>query len=67
MRVALRVMEERVTLVSNMVRDACQNGREAMAEVYEARAEEFARYAEVLRTAATAAFNEAEGRSSRAA
>jgi two-component system chemotaxis response regulator CheB len=67
MRVALRVMEERVTLVSSMARDARESGRAAMAEVYEARAEEFARYAEVLRTAANAAFNGAEGRPSRTA
>lgn len=52
MRVALRVMEERVTLVTRMGKDARENGRSAVAELYEARAEEYARYAQVLRTAA---------------
>ena len=52
MRIALRVMEERVTLVTRMGKDARDTGRTAVAELYEARAEEYARYAEVLRTAA---------------
>ncbi|MFD1613067.1 chemotaxis protein CheB [Sphingomonas tabacisoli] len=52
MRIALRVMEERVTLVTRMAQDARQTGREAVAELYEARAEEYTNYAQVLRTAA---------------
>lgn len=52
LRIALRVMEERVTLVSRMAQDARQTGRTAVAELYEARAVEFARYATVLREAA---------------
>jgi two-component system, chemotaxis family, protein-glutamate methylesterase/glutaminase len=52
LRIALRVMEERVTLVTRMARDARDSGRSAVAELYEARATEFARYARVLREAA---------------
>lgn len=52
MRIALRVMEERVTLVTRMAEDARKTGRQAVAELYEARAEEYARYATVLRQAA---------------
>jgi two-component system chemotaxis response regulator CheB len=53
LRVALRVMEERVTLVTRMAADARENSRIAVAELYESRAAEFRRYAEVLRQAAT--------------
>jgi two-component system chemotaxis response regulator CheB len=52
MRIALRVMEERVTLVTRMAEDARQAGRHAVAELYEARAVEYGRYATVLREAA---------------
>ncbi len=51
-RVAMRVMEERVTLVERMALDARQTGRTAVAELYEARAEEYRRYASTLREAA---------------
>jgi two-component system chemotaxis response regulator CheB len=51
-RVAMRVMEERVTLVERMALDARQTGRAAVAELYEARAEEYRRYASTLRDAA---------------
>jgi two-component system chemotaxis response regulator CheB len=51
-RVAMRVMEERVTLVERMAVDARQAGRSAVAELYEARAEEYRRYATTLRDAA---------------
>ena len=54
MRLALRMMEERVTLVTRMAQDARQTGRTAVAELYEARAEEYSRYATVLREAAIA-------------
>lgn len=53
-RVAMRVMEERVTLVERMAADARQIGRTAVAELYEARAEEYRRYATTLRDAAVA-------------
>ena len=53
-RVAMRVMEERVTLVERMALDARQTGRLAVAELYEARAEEYRRYATTLRDAAVA-------------
>jgi two-component system chemotaxis response regulator CheB len=52
LRIALRVMEERVTLVTRMAKDARNVGRNAVAELYEARAEEFTRYATILREAA---------------
>jgi len=55
MRVALRVMEERVTLVIRMAQDARTSGRGTVAELYEARAEEYGRYATILREAAIAA------------
>ena len=51
-RVAMRVMEERVTLVERMARDARATGRKAVAELYEARAAEYRGYAETLRNAA---------------
>jgi len=51
-RVAMRIMEERVTLVERMARDARETGRTAVAELYEARAVEYRRYATTLRDAA---------------
>jgi two-component system chemotaxis response regulator CheB len=51
-RVAMRVMEERVTLVERMALDARQSGRSSVAELYEARGEEYRRYAMTLRDAA---------------
>ncbi len=51
-RVAMRVMEERVTLVERMALDARRTGRDAVAELYEARAAEYRRYADTLREAA---------------
>ena len=53
-RVAMRVMEERVTLVERMAVDARSTGRTAVAELYEARAVEYRRYATTLRDAAIA-------------
>lgn len=57
MQVALRIMEERLTLVTRMAQDARESGRTAVAELYESRAEEYSRYARVLRDAAIAARN----------
>lgn len=51
-RVAMRIMEERVTLVERMARDARDTGRKALVELYDARAEEYRRYATTLRDAA---------------
>ncbi|MCQ8239565.1 chemotaxis protein CheB [Rhizosaccharibacter radicis] len=51
-RVAMRMMEERVSLVDHMAADARATGRSAVAELYEARAEEYRRYAKTLRDAA---------------
>lgn len=58
LRIALRVMEERVTLVTRMADDARRTGRSAVAELYEARAEEYGRYAETLRHAAIASLRD---------
>lgn len=54
MRLALRIMEERVTLVTRMALDARSVGRLAAAELYEVRSAEYTRYAGVLRDAAVA-------------
>lgn len=53
-RIAMRIMEERVTLVDRMARDARESGRAAVAELYEARVVEYQHYATTLREAATA-------------
>ena len=49
--IALRMMEERVTLISRMAKDSRRQGRKAIAEIYERRAEEYGRYAATLREA----------------
>lgn len=54
LRLALRVMEERVTLVARMAEDARRTGRSTVAHLYESRSEEYSRYAKVLRDAAVA-------------
>ena len=59
MRIALRIMEERVTLVTRMAQDARQTGRNAVAELYDQRATEYSRYAAVLRDAAVASLHDA--------
>jgi len=51
MRIALRIIEERATLVERMARDALQTGRQGMAEMYDRRAAEYRSYAESLRGA----------------
>jgi two-component system, chemotaxis family, protein-glutamate methylesterase/glutaminase len=51
MRIALRIIEERVELVRRMATDARQSGRYAVAEMYEARADEYRTYSEVIRRA----------------
>jgi two-component system chemotaxis response regulator CheB len=58
MRIALRVMEERVTLVTRMAEDARRTGRQAVAELYASRAHEYSHYASVLRDAAVAALRD---------
>jgi len=63
MRIALRVMEERVTLVTRMAEDARRTGRSTVAELYEARSQEYARYASVLRQAAVAALRDRQSQS----
>jgi two-component system chemotaxis response regulator CheB len=52
--VAMRVMEERLGIVERMAEDARAQRREALAEVYDARAAEYRHYAETLRRAVSA-------------
>lgn len=59
MRIALRIMEERVTLVRRMAEDARRTGRAAVAELYESRIDEYTRYASVLREAAVESMRDA--------
>lgn len=61
-RIAMRIMEERVTLVERMARDARETGRDAVAELYEARAVEYRRYAATLREAAVSSLRMATSR-----
>ena len=58
MSIALRIMEERVTLVTRMAQEARQSGRNAVAELYEARAVEYGHYATILREAASSTTRE---------
>lgn len=58
MNIALRIMEERVTLVRRMAEDARSCGRRAVAELYETRTAEYGRYAAVLRKASLEAFRD---------
>ena len=51
MRVALRIIEERATLVAKMAREAKQAGRRSTAEMYEERAVEYREHSEILRNA----------------
>jgi len=51
MRIALRIIDERAQLVRRMAADARANGRSAVAEMYEGRAEEYRKYSEVIRQA----------------
>ncbi|WP_184472504.1 chemotaxis protein CheB [Rhizobium esperanzae] len=51
-RIAMRIMEERLTLVERMARDARATGRTTVAELYEARAVEYRQYSATLRDAA---------------
>lgn len=50
--VAMRMVEERVTLVERMALDARATGRPAVAELFDARLDEYRRYADTLRQAA---------------
>ena len=51
LRIALRIIDERAELVSRMAKDGRESGRKAVAEMYEERALEYRRYADVLRRA----------------
>jgi two-component system chemotaxis response regulator CheB len=62
MRVALRIIEERVELVRRMAQDARESGRSAVAEMYAARVDEYRGYADVIRRAVLAALDPASGR-----
>jgi two-component system, chemotaxis family, protein-glutamate methylesterase/glutaminase len=54
LRIALRTIEERTSLVTRMGEDARAQGRTAVAELYEGRAREYEGYAVTLREAALA-------------
>ncbi len=56
LRIALRIIEERAELVSRMAKDGRESGRNAVAEMYEARALEYRLYADVLRRAMLRSF-----------
>jgi two-component system chemotaxis response regulator CheB len=56
-RIAMRIMEERLTLVRRMGEDARRDGRTATAELYERRVSEYGEHADVLRRAAMASVN----------
>ena len=58
-RLALRVMEERVTLVERMADDARRAARMSVAELYDKRVEEYRGYARMLREAATSSLRSA--------
>ncbi len=49
LRVALRIIEERAELVNRMAEDGRMSGRRAVAEMYDARAEEYRQYADTIR------------------
>jgi two-component system chemotaxis response regulator CheB len=51
LRVALRIIEERAELVHRMAEEGRQSGRRAVAEMYDDRASEYRRYANVIRQA----------------
>ncbi|MBV9749246.1 MAG: chemotaxis protein CheB [Acetobacteraceae bacterium] len=51
LRVALRIIEERAELVTRMAADGRISGRRAVAEMYEERAQEYRRYADIVRQA----------------
>ncbi|MFE1597640.1 chemotaxis protein CheB [Methylobacterium sp. ID0610] len=51
LRVALRIIEERAELVHRMAEDGRRSGRRAVAEMYDARAEEYRDYADTIRRA----------------
>jgi two-component system, chemotaxis family, protein-glutamate methylesterase/glutaminase len=49
LRVALRIIEERAELVHRMADEGRQSGRRAVAEMYDARADEYRQYADTIR------------------
>jgi two-component system chemotaxis response regulator CheB len=66
LRMAMRTMEERVDLTSRMARDAEDNGRHMVAELYRDRSHEFKIHAETLREAVLEAMLERETKERRA-
>ena len=61
LRVALRIIEERAELVHRMAEDGRHSGRRAVAEMYEARAEEYRANAETIRQAVLKSLTKAAG------
>jgi two-component system, chemotaxis family, protein-glutamate methylesterase/glutaminase len=49
LRVALRIIEERAELVQRMAEDGRRSGRQAVAQMYAARAGEYRKYADMIR------------------
>ena len=60
LRIALRVVEERVDLVSRIADDARRTGRNSVASMYESRHREYANYATTLREAAISMMRDAD-------
>ncbi|NNM75184.1 chemotaxis protein CheB [Enterovirga aerilata] len=58
LRVALRIIEERAELVHRMAEEGRQSGRRAVAEMYDARADEYRHYADTIRQVVLQALDE---------
>jgi two-component system, chemotaxis family, protein-glutamate methylesterase/glutaminase len=61
LRVALRIIEERADLVHRMAHEGRQNGRPAIARMYDARAAEYREYADTIRRVVLESFNPTTG------
>jgi two-component system chemotaxis response regulator CheB len=60
LRVALRIIEERAELVQRMAEDGRASGRRAVAQIYDARAAEYRKYADLIRRAVLRTLEQAE-------
>jgi two-component system chemotaxis response regulator CheB len=58
LRVALRIIEERAELVHRMAEDGRQSGRPAVAQMYDARAAEYRKYADLIRRVVLDSFDQ---------
>ncbi|MBV9558999.1 MAG: chemotaxis protein CheB [Bradyrhizobium sp.] len=57
LRIAMRIIEERAELVHRMAEDGRKSGRPAVAQMYDARAAEYRRYADMIRQVVLQSFN----------